>query len=94
MKIFLTSRAGRNYDSIKFYIRAEWGDNTESEFVQKVGALFNLLKMYPAMGQVEKDDIRGFQISSQIRILYRTRGEKIIIISFFDVRQNPKKKFG
>jgi hypothetical protein len=44
------------------------------------------------MGQVEKDDIRGFQLSPQTRILYRIRDEKIIILSFFDVRQNPTKK--
>jgi hypothetical protein len=46
------------------------------------------------MGQVEKNDIRGFQLSPQTRMLYRIRDEKIIIIAFFDVRQNPNKKLG
>jgi len=45
------------------------------------------------MGQTEKDDIKGFQLSSQTRILYRIKKEKIIVLAFFDVRQNPKKKF-
>jgi hypothetical protein len=44
------------------------------------------------MGQVENNDIRGFQLSRQTRILYRIRDNKIIILSFFDVRQDPKKK--
>ena len=93
MKILLTRRAERNFDIIRDYIRQEWGDKTMKEFVQKTDTLFTLLKKYPEMGQVEKDDIRGFQLSRQTRILYRVRDEKIIVLSFFDVRQNPKKKF-
>ena len=93
MKIFLTSRAERNYDSIKNYIKQEWGDKTAEEFAQKTDDLFNLLKIYPLMGQIEKDDIRGFQLSPHARILYRVREEKIVILALFDVRQNPKKKF-
>lgn len=44
------------------------------------------------MGQVEEKEIRGFQITPQTRILYRLKGDKIIILSFFDVRQSPKIK--
>jgi plasmid stabilization system protein ParE len=93
MKIFLTKKAERNYDSIKGYIKQEWGEKTVSEFIQKTDSFFNLLKNYPAIGQIEKDDIRGFQLSPQTRILYRAQNERIVILSFFDVRQNPKKKF-
>lgn len=46
------------------------------------------------MGQFENYDIRGFQLSHQTRILYRIKDNKIIILSFFDVRQDPNKKFG
>ena len=46
------------------------------------------------MGQVEKNDIRGFQLSPQTRILYRIRDNKTIILALFDVRQDPKKKLG
>ena len=73
MKIFLTRRAERNYDSIKGYIKQEWGDKTAGEFAQKTDELFSLLKMYPLMGQVEKDDIRGFQLSPHTRILYQNK---------------------
>jgi plasmid stabilization system protein ParE len=93
MKIFLTRRAERNYDSIKEYINKEWGDKTMGEFIQKTDELFSLLKAYPSMGQIEKDDIRGFQLSPHTRILYRIKEENIVILAFFDVRQSPKKKF-
>jgi plasmid stabilization system protein ParE len=92
MKIFLTRRAERNYDDIKGYIKQEWGDKTAGEFIQKTDELFSLLKIYPSMGQIEKDDIRGFQLSPHTRILYRVKPEKIVVLAFFDVRRNPKKK--
>ena len=77
MKISLTRRAERNYDSIKDHIKQEWGDKTAQEFVQKTDELFNLLKSYPAMGQIEKDDIRGFQLSPQTRIFYRQEKKRL-----------------
>jgi plasmid stabilization system protein ParE len=93
MTVFLTRRAEKNYDAIKGHIRKKWGERTAEEFALKADEFFNLLKTYPAMGQIEKDDIRGFQLTPQARILYRTKGEKIINLALFDVRQNPGKKF-
>lgn len=94
MQVFVTPRAERNFDSIVEYIKQKWGERTAKEFVQKVDEIFKLLQAYPLMGQVESNDIRGFQLSRQTRIFYRIRDNKIIILSFFDVRQDPKKKLG
>lgn len=45
------------------------------------------------MGPIESGEIRGFQLTKQIRILYRVKQDQLIILAFFDVRQNPEKKF-
>jgi len=94
MQVYITPRAERNFDSIADYINQKWGEKTAKEFVQKIDKIFTLLKDYPLMGQIENNDIRGFQLSRQTRILYRIRDNKIIILSFFDVRQDPNKKLG
>ena len=94
MQVYVTPRAERNFDSIVDYIKQKWGEKTAKEFVQKVDEIFKLLKNYPLMGKVEKNDIRGFQLSPQTRILYRIRDNKTIILALFDVRQDPKKKLG
>ena len=94
MQVYITPRAERNFDSIVDYIKQKWGEKTAREFIQKVDEIFILLKNFPLMGQVENNDIRGFQLSRQTRIVYRIRDNKIIILSFFDVRQDPKKKLG
>jgi plasmid stabilization system protein ParE len=92
MHIYVTPRAERNFDSIVKYIEQKWGEKTVLAFIQKVDEIFKMLKDYPLMGSIENKDIRGFQLTRQTRILYRIRENKIIILSFFDVRQNPKKK--
>ncbi|MCZ8215981.1 MAG: type II toxin-antitoxin system RelE/ParE family toxin [Cyclobacteriaceae bacterium] len=94
MQVYVTRRAEQNFDSIVDYISQKWGNKTAQAFVQKTEEIFKLLKSYPYMGQVEKGDIRGFQLSPQTRILYYVRDNKIVILSFFDVRQDPKKKLG
>lgn len=93
MTVFLTRRAEKNYDTIKEHIKRKWGEKTADEFALKTDEFFNLLKAHPAIGQIEKDEIRGFQLTPQTRILYRTKGDLMIILALFDVRQNPKKKF-
>lgn len=94
MQVYITPRAERNFDSIVDYIKQKWGEKTAKAFVQKVDEIFKLLKDYPLMGQIESNDIRGFRLSRQTRILYRIRDNKVIILSFFDVRQDPKKELG
>lgn len=92
MKVFLTRRAERNYNSIKEYITQEFGEKTSETFTKKADEIFILLETFPKIGPVETKDIRGFLLSRQTRILYRIREQKIIILSLFDVRQNPKKR--
>lgn len=92
MQVFVTRRAEKNFDSIVDYIKQKWGETTAKQFVEKTDEIFKLLSNFPSMGQIENNDIRGFQLSPQTRILYRIKDEKIIILSFFDVRQHPIKK--
>jgi plasmid stabilization system protein ParE len=94
MEVLITPRAEKHFDSIVDFIKAKWGERTAKQFVIKTDEIFRLLKNYPTMGQIESGDIRGFQLSRQTRLLYRVRDEKIIVLAFFDVRQDPNKKFG
>ncbi len=93
MQVFVTQRDEQNFDSIVGFIKYKWGEKTAKQFVQKADRIFTLLKNYPSIGQIEQGDIRGFQLAPQTRMLYRIRDEKIIVLAFFDVRQDPNKKF-
>ncbi len=92
MKVFLTRRAERDYKAIKEHIREKWGERTAESFELKVDDLFRLLKVFPEMGPIETQNIRGLQLSRQTRLFYRIKGQRIAILRLFDVRQDPKEK--
>ena len=64
------------------------------KYINKVNTFLKLLKENPRIGKSEIEDkgIRGYVLSRQTTVLYRIKGETIIILKFFDNRQNPKKK--
>jgi plasmid stabilization system protein ParE len=74
-------------------LTTKWGETIAKQFIKKTDSVIKLLKDYPSMGPVESGEIRGFQLSKQTRILYRVKKKQLIILAFFDVRQNPEKKF-
>ena len=94
MTIFLTKRAEKNYHDIKDYIIKAWGENVAEAFEQKTIDFLDILQDFPEIGTVgvEEKQIRGFQLTKQTRVFYRIKSDRIIILTFFDVRQNPSKK--
>ncbi len=94
MIICLTTRAEKNYHKIKNRILIEFGEKVAEAFEEKVAAFLDLLEDFPQMGSVEVEakQIRGFHLTKHTRVFYRIKGERIIILTFFDVRQDPKKR--
>ncbi len=87
-------RADRKFDKILDYLLTEWGDRVTRNFVKKVYDFLEILSEYPEIGSIENKEkgIRGFTIVKQITLFYRIKEETIILLDFFDNRQNPKKK--
>ncbi|MGC3945554.1 MAG: type II toxin-antitoxin system RelE/ParE family toxin [Chryseolinea sp.] len=92
MKVFLSRRAVQSYTRIRDYIEQEWGTSVAESFEVKVNDLFTLLANYPEIGVVERKDIRSFQLTHQTRVFYRVKENRVIVLSLFDVRQDPRKK--
>ena len=96
MKIYLSRRAERNFSSILDYLQQNWSEKVRQAFIEKTIEIFGLLENFPEIGSVDMPEkqIRGFQITKQIRLIYRIKENQIVVLSFFDVRQNPGKKPG
>ena len=94
MQIFFTKRAENNYRNIKEYLTKEWGNAVTDVFEQRTADFLRLLKDFPELGteEVSEKQIRGFQLTKQTRVFYRLKKDRIIILMFFDVRQEPDKK--
>ena len=82
------------FDKIIDYLVKEWGEKVTKSFIKKVYNFIDLLAEYPEIGSLEhaKKNIRGFILIKQICVFYKIKKDTIIILSFFDTRQNPKRK--
>jgi plasmid stabilization system protein ParE len=94
MKIFLSKRAISSFQAIEEQIYSTWGKSVASAFEQRVSDFLDLLEDFPEIGMVEvpEKQIYGSQLTKQTRVFYRIKGEKIIILIFFDGRQDPTKR--
>jgi len=94
LEIYWTKRADKKFDEIIEYLLKEWGKNITEAFVKRVYDFLDILVEFPEIGTLEnrKKEIRGFTIVKQINVFYMIRGNKIILLDFFDNRQRPYKK--
>ncbi len=94
LEIYWTKRADKKFDRILEYLNKEWGESVARAFTKKVYEFFDILTEFPEIGTVENKEkgIRGFTIIKQVHLFYRISGNKVILLSFFDNRQHPKKK--
>ena len=94
LKIVWSKRASLKFDQIITYLIDESSEKSAKQFISKVFDFLEILSEFPEIGSVENKEknIRGFTIVKQVNLYYRIKNDKIILIIFFDNRQNPKKK--
>lgn len=94
LKIFWSKRADKKFDKILEYLDEEWDEKVTRNFVRKVYSFLEILSEYPEIGTIENKEkgIRGFTIIKEIDLFYKINEERIVLLDFFDNRQNPEKK--
>ena len=94
LKIVWSERATLRFDHIVSFLVSEWGEKSAKDFIIKVFDFLDTLSEFPEIGSLENKEknIRGFTLFKQVNLFYRIKGDKIILILFFDNRRNPKKK--
>ena len=94
LEIEWSRRADKRFDAILEYLEKEWGEKAVKTFVQKVYDFLDLIIVFPNIGTLEDKtkNIFGFVVVSQITIFYRIKLNRIILLNFFDNRQDPDKK--
>ena len=94
MKIRVTKRANHDFLRIQDYLLTTWGNSSVLKFKNQVNDFLDILEIFPEIGTLEvpEKNIRGFQVNSHIRIFYTIKSDSLVILSFFNILQNPQKK--
>jgi len=92
--IIWNRRASDNFNAIIEYLQGEWGERVTRNFVTRTYQILELLATNPEMGSVEhfEKQIRGIVITKHNTLFHRIEEEQLILLNFFDNRQDPKKK--
>ena len=96
MKILWTKAAQGSFDNIVDYLKNEWSINSAIKFVNKTVVFLDVLQKHPEIGRKEnvKNDLRSFVLTRQTTIFYRIKNDStIVLLKFFDTRQNPENRF-
>ena len=94
LEIRWSKQAENKFDSIIEYLESEWGEKVTQAFVRRTFEFLDLLQDFPEIGSVENQEkqIRGFVIIKQLTVFYKIKRNSIVILNFYDNRQNPKRK--
>jgi len=94
-EVVFTKRAERDFETILNYIERKFGSQTGIRFRNLVLEFATILQSFPEIGSLELEDknIRGAVVHQRLKIFYRIKSNKVMILRLFDTRQHPDKKF-
>jgi len=93
LEVYWTKAAEEKFSDIIDYLHKRWGDSSVRSFVRKAFGTIGIVAEFPELGVLEySSTLRSFLIVKQITLIYRVDGNRLIIVTFFDNRQNPLRR--
>jgi|SRR5579872_7077556 len=94
-EVAFTKRAEKDFETISSYIENKFGSLASIRFRNLVFEFSTILQVFPEIGSLEVPDknIRGSVLHSRLKVFYRIKNQRVIVLRLFDTRQNPDKKF-
>ncbi len=93
-EIIWLPKAEQRYEQIIEWLYENWTAREIENFVARTDEILELISISPEIFRVsERKNIRQVVITKHNTLLYRKKGKIIELITFFDTRQKPNKKF-
>ncbi|TNE81311.1 MAG: type II toxin-antitoxin system RelE/ParE family toxin [Bacteroidetes bacterium] len=93
-EVVWSRQADKKFDQIIAYLRKDWSDKEVVSFVRSTYRIIELLEMGNiAFRSSSKRGIREVLITKHNLLIYRESEDRIELVTFYDTRQHPKKKF-
>jgi plasmid stabilization system protein ParE len=93
-QIIWLPKAEERFEQIIDYLHVHWNDVVIKKFVLQTEKVLRQVQQRPKMFRHSaKMGIYEVLITKHNLLLYRIKGKRIELLTFFDTRQHPKKKF-
>lgn len=87
-------KAAKRYDEIIEWLRENWSDKEITNFIVRTKDVLELISTNPALyKRSEKENVHEAIVTKHNILLYRKKKNKVELMTFFDTRQNPSKKY-
>jgi len=85
--------AEEKFDDIVTRLEKEYSAKTAERFVKRVSTKINMLKSYPEIGRPSQKvkEVRLLNVYKHYRMFYRIKNDYVVIIDFFNTKQDPNK---
>ena len=95
LRVSWTKRSVNQFVQIQDYLESEFGLNIRNAFTKKFFVILENLQTFPELGTLEVRDkkIRGILITKHNKLFYRYNSTQLIILAFFDTRQDSSKVY-
>ncbi len=92
--IVWNKKAQAKFDKTVSYLQKDWSEKIAENFVKTTNQNLFLLSKFPHLGRKSSKNtaVRLLNITRHNQMFYRIEGRKIIILTFFDLRQDSSKK--
>lgn len=91
MKVIITDEAEQSLDEIILYLRENWNQVVIDKFLSTIQVTIRRIQRFPkSFPYSDFVDAQRALVSKQIVMLFKVENDTIIILLFWDARQNPK----
>jgi len=92
-KVIISKRASLKLAQLLDYLREEWSDKVQNEFIEKLNSAILIIRKNPECFERSKfvKNLHRCVITKQTSLFYKFDKGNIYIVSFFDNRQNPER---
>jgi plasmid stabilization system protein ParE len=81
------------FNAVIKYLQKEWSDKEIRKFVQATDRVLNFIAKNPRMfRKTNKRNIHEALITPHNLLIYKIYATRIVLITFWDTRRNPRKK--
>ncbi len=88
-----TPQALQDFTNTILFLEQSWSAIIADEFIAETENRLATLAQHPYIGIASDKigNVRSILLTKQNRLYYRIEGNKLVVLSIFDIRQNPAK---
>lgn len=92
-KVILTDTAKEKLSSLLNFLQENWSEKVKKDFVKILDYKIDSIKLNPKIcpSSEKESGLHRCVLTKQNSMYYRYNSDEIVIITFFDTRQNPDK---